>query len=236
MPRGSTHPLAGNVPCDLRNQGAPSVCGETEDAPPRACSPQPAERGPQARASRMAERSRRRSGPRSRAWGLALLLAAEEARWVALVDCLPKSARELWGALKDMRQFWRMLQEFGGQSLRIPRAMPGKRSQRLRRALGVRCLAKLIDAFGGTRVYVPRCAALRSRLRHEAILGSFARAVRCGSGTAAVEGLSRRYAMTGRHIWNILKKEASAPAQARLLYHLSDSGDGQPRKHSNMPK
>ena len=35
--------------------------------------------------------------------------------------------------------------------------------------------------------------------------------------------LAQRHDMSDRRIWQILKKEASAPAKARVLYRLGDS-------------
>ena len=43
------------------------------------------------------------------------------------------------------------------------------------------------------------------------------------SSTAAVAALALRHDMSDRRIWQILKKEASAPVQARVLRRLSDS-------------
>lgn len=103
---------------------------------------------------------------------------------------------------------------------RVPRQEP-KRDSPLRR-LGLRCLRKLMAAFGGTRVYVPRCNALLGKLRQREIIEGFSRHTGHGlSSTAAVAALAQRHDMSDRRIWQLLKKEASAPA--RVLYRLGDS-------------
>ena len=75
-----------------------------------------------------------------------------------------------------------------------------------------------------TRVYVPRCNALLGKLRQREIIEGFSRHTSHGlSSTAAVAALAQRHDMSDRRIWQILKKEASAPAKARVLYRLGDS-------------
>ena len=106
------------------------------------------------------------------------------------------------------------------QDLRVPRQEP-KRDSPLRR-LGLRCLRKLMPAFGGTRVYVPRCNALLGKLRQREIIEGFSRHTGHGGRAAqAVAALAQRHDMSDRRIWQLLKKEASAPA--RVLYRLGDS-------------
>lgn len=105
-----------------------------------------------------------------------------------------------------------VLHAYGGQDLRVPRQEP-KRDSPLRRRLGLRCLRKLMAAFGGTRVYVPRCNALLGKLRQREIIEGFSRHTGHGlSSTAAVAALAQRHDMSDRRIWQLLKKEASAPA------------------------
>lgn len=100
-------------------------------------------------ASKAASRPGRPPLARGRdSWGHALRLSQEEREWEGILLHLPN----------NVRQLWRVLHAYGGQDLRVPRQEP-KRDSPLRR-LGLRCLRKLMAAFGGTRVYVPRCNAL----------------------------------------------------------------------------
>ena len=68
------------------------------------------------------------------------LLATEESRrWQELLPHLPENARLLWHALEDMSLLWRVLRACGGQSLRIPRRMPGEDSPLCRAGQAVPC-------------------------------------------------------------------------------------------------
>ncbi len=125
--------------------------------------------------------------PRGRdSWGHALRLAQEERDWEDILHHLPDNVRQLWDALRDTRQLWRVLQAYGGHNVRVPRQEPDAKNP-LRRRLGLRCVRKLMAAFGGTFVYVPRCTALREKLRQREIIEAFGRHTAHGlSSTAAV--------------------------------------------------
>lgn len=174
-------------------------------------------------ASKAASRPGRPPLARGRdSWGHALRLSREEREWEEILLHLPNNVRQLWDALRDTRQLWRVLHAYGGQDLRVPRQEP-KRDSPLRRRLGLRCLRKLMTAFGGTRVYVPRCNALLGKLRQREIIEGFSRHTSHGlSSTAAVAALAQRHDMSDRRIWQILKKEASAPAAPSVAF----SGSG----------
>lgn len=154
------------------------------------------------------------------AWGRALRLAEEERQWRELARHLPESARLIWDILDHPRQFQRVLHLYGGQNLHVPRRLPDPRHP-LRRSLGTSCLRKLMAAFGGTSLYVPRCEALFQKMRQHDIIDDFSRSTRQGvSSTAAVAGLARRHGISERRVWQTLKKDGSAPPQARLLHSL----------------
>lgn len=174
---------------------------------------------------------RRRNNP---AWGDALRLAETEEQWRELIEHLPDNARQIWRALNDMRQFWRVLRAFGGQSIRVPRSVPKGGAHSLRKTLGLACLRKLMSTFGGTSLYVPRCTAIVTNLRQHDIIKGFSRSTGHGSSsTAAVSSLARRHGISDRRVWQILKKENSAPPQARLLLKLGDSAQLSAPKQDN---
>lgn len=183
-----------------------------------------------------APRRARRSPRRNSSWGDALRQADEERQWRELIEHMPDNARQIWSALDDVRQFLRMLRTFGGQNVRIPRRMPRDRRHALRRALGMAGLRKLMAAFGGTNLYVPRCNALMARLRQHDIIENFTQRTRRGSSsTAAVAGLARHHGISDRRVWQILKKEGSAPVQARLLFKLGGSSQSAAVITDNIP-
>ena len=157
-------------------------------------------------------------------WGYARNTGDEEYQWTELIDHLPDNARIIWRAVNDLRQFWRLLHAFGGQSIRVPRSLPKDKGHALRKHLGVACLRKLMAVFGGTSIYVPRCSALINRLRQRNIIKDFSHTTRRGSSsTSAVAHLARRHGISDRRVWQILKKENSVPPHARLILRLGDS-------------
>ena len=163
---------------------------------------------------------RRRKG----SWGNTINWNDEECQWTELIAHLPETVRIIWRTIDDLRQFWRLLHAFGGQSIRIPRSLPKDKGHVLRKNLGVTCLRKLMAVFGGTSIYVPRCTALMNRLRQRNIIKDFSHSTRRGSSsTTAVATLARRHGISDRRVWQILKKENSVPPHARLILRLGDS-------------
>ena len=161
---------------------------------------------------------------RSTSWGTICNKGDEEYQWTELIEHLPDNVRIIGRAVGDLRQFWRLLHAFGGQSIRVPRILPKSKSHALRKNLGVACLRKLMAVFGGTSIYVPRCTALVNLLRQRNIIKDFSHTTRRGSSsTAAVANLARRHGISDRRVWQILKKENSIPPHARLILRLGDS-------------
>ena len=102
--------------------------------------------------------------------------------------------------------------------------------------LGLACLRKLMAAFGGTSIYVPRCSALMTRMRHHDIIKDFSRSTAHGSSsTSAVSTLARRHGISDRRVWQILKKDSSVPSQARVLLRLGDSAQFSSANADNAP-
>ena len=161
---------------------------------------------------------------RSARWNTTCNKGDEEYQWTELIEHLPDNVRIIWRAVNDLRQFWRLLHAFGGQSIRVPRILPKSKGHALRKHLGVACLRKLMAVFGGTNIYVPRCTALVNLLRQRNIIKDFSHTTRRGSSsTAAVANLARRHGISDRRVWQILKKENSVPPHARLILRLGDS-------------
>lgn len=175
--------------------------------------------------------SRTRRGARKRtAWGDLGAQADELRQWEELLPLLPEGARLIWRALGDLRLLRRVLAEYGGRTLRVPAAVPPE-GHVLRRRLGLRCLAGLCAALGGTEVYVPTCGALLSRLRQQEIIREFSRATARGaSSVSAVAALAGRYGLSDRRIWQILKTTPEAPAAAAVLRALPRAGTGRQTK------
>ncbi|MFT4300562.1 MAG: Mor transcription activator family protein [Desulfovibrio sp.] len=170
-------------------------------------------------------------------WGQALQKAEQKKRWQQLLEHLPENIRQLWHALGGhekgrMEDLWRLFEAYGGQTIRVPAAIPAERHHPLLRRLGKRCAGKLVAAFGGTPVYVPRCTSVLTKLRQQEIIETFSwHTARGTSSTAAVASLARRHGISDRQVWKILKKTTSAPSQGYLLQELRDIG---PHKENQL--
>lgn len=72
-----------------------------------------------------------------------------------------------------------------------------------------------LGAYGGTCLYIPRCARLARQVRQRELLGAFSRHTAAGtSSNAEVRFLARRYGITDRRVWQLLKQEAELPDKA----------------------
>lgn len=178
---------------------------------------------------------------RRRSWGQALQKADQKKRWQQLLEHLPENMRQIWHALGGQKNgrlddLWRLLDAYGGQTIRVPSVIPAERHHPLCRRLGKRCAARLIAAFGGTPLYVPRCSSVLTKLRQQEIIETFSRHTAQGkSSTAAVACLARRHGLSDRQVWKILKKVASAPAQGYLLHEFKEMGP-QKENQDNLPQ
>lgn len=141
----------------------------------------------------------------------------------------PAEGSLLWAAaqlrriarmLEDDAALHRLLSHCGGLTLRIPRRFPAE-GHLLRALLPEPALRRLLGAYGGTCLYIPRCARLARQVRQRELLGAFSRHTAAGtSSNAEVRFLARRYGITDRRVWQLLKQEAELPARA-----LPDTGD-----------
>jgi len=76
----------------------------------------------------------------------------------------------------------------------------------------------LVERFGGTNLYVPRCAKELQVLRDTDINATYVRETNAGRSSAVVVNeLARRYRLTDRRIWYILKTLPKVSTDLRLL-------------------
>ena len=147
----------------------------------------------------LAQTQRPKASGGRRSWGQALQKANQKKRWQQLLEHLPENMRQIWHALGGrelgrLDDLWRLLDTYGGQTIRVPAVIPAERHHPLCRRLGKRCAAKLVAAFGGTPLYVPRCSSVLTKLRQQEIIDTFSRHTAQGkSSTAAVASLARRH-------------------------------------------
>ena len=131
--------------------------------------------------------------------------SADPVDWDSLLPLLPESVRLLRQVLEDDAALHRLLEHCGGLTLRIPRRFPAEGP----------VLRRLLEAYGGTCLYIPRCARLARQVRQRELLGAFSRHTAAGtSSNAEVRFLARRYGITDRRVWQLLKQEAELPDKA----------------------
>lgn len=134
--------------------------------------------------------------------------------WDSLLPLLPESVRLLRLVLEDDAALHALLRRCGGLTLRIPRRFPAE-GHPLRALLPGPALRRLLAAYGGTCLYIPRCARLARQVRQRELLGAFSRHTAAGtSSNAEVRFLARRYGITDRRVWQLLKQEAELPDKA----------------------
>ena len=119
--------------------------------------------------------------------------SADPVDWDSLLPLLPESVRLLRQVLEDDAALHRLLEHCGGLTLRIPRRFPSE-GHLLRALLPEPVLRRLLGAYGGTCLYIPRCARLARQVRQRELLGAFSRHTAAGtSSNAEVRFLARRH-------------------------------------------
>lgn len=95
--------------------------------------------------------------------------------------------------------------------------------RRLAELVGVETALKISEAFGGTWINVPKLDALRTAYRDRLIRAEYDAAPN-DNKMRAVKAIARKYHLTARHIFNILKKypdEAKEPVVLPLFLSLT---------------
>lgn len=116
------------------------------------------------------------------------------------VDTLPATARELVRMI-GLDATIELVKMFGGDELAMPHKAGGTSRlwELLVEVIGGPAATRLVQETAGTRLYVPTCrdALLAERNRE------IARAYDAGE---AFDALRRRYKVSRRHLWRLLKK------------------------------
>ncbi len=125
---------------------------------------------------------------------------------------LPDAARTILALMKSDDILIRIIGRYGGCSLNVPAKWPpvGKdskyRGHPLRRVLTPKQMLEMVKHYGGTALYVPNCNKFLKELRNDVIVKSFIRSTRKGASSGkVVQRLARRYKLSDRRIWEILK-------------------------------
>lgn len=130
--------------------------------------------------------------------------SASDATVYKVAHNLPASVLQLLQVLGSAWRLQKLLRACGGSSIRVP-AVWAATANPLQKILGKRALKKLMETYGGTDLYIPRCAALVRYLRDMAILRDYALLEKKGvSLRQASVYLSTRYDLSERQVRNIL--------------------------------
>ncbi len=126
---------------------------------------------------------------------------------------LPDAARTLYELMQSNDVFLKIVGSFGGCTLRVPAKWPphGKkpdfRGHPLRKVLNPTQMKQMVGHYGGTDLYIPKCTKYIMELRNDAIIKGFTKFTSRGKSAGdTVRFLARRYRLSDRRIWDILKQ------------------------------
>lgn len=136
---------------------------------------------------------------------------------------LPESA-QLIVTLIGLPKATRLIEELRGTTFPIPKRqtrMGEIRFEMLAEVVGYDAAVVLTRHFGGESLYVPRCVSALRELRNRQLRIDFDSMSSENSAVYAVSALARRYDLSDRQIWSILKSiektEAKEDFQINLL-------------------
>lgn len=161
---------------------------------------------------------------------------------------LPRTARDLVRVLGGLEPVLALVSALGGVTVRVPARRGETRAagDTLRAVVGPWGLRRLVEHYGGTELYIPRCAQPLRRVRNAAIIENFSACAAQGeSSGAAVRRLALEYGLSDRRIWEILKTcdpippapPAPAPHDAPNLGRGSAAGQSEtnaPARNRNI--
>lgn len=103
-----------------------------------------------------------------------------------------------------------LVNAFGGTTQRLPAKRNVVDSNEIAQVIGLENLRLLVEKLGGGRyLYIPRCAD-GMRLQRDRKIVELSR-------TVSVDALARRYQLSDRQIWTILKKTPVDDGQEQLF-------------------
>ncbi|ADP87634.1 Mor transcription activator domain protein [Nitratidesulfovibrio vulgaris RCH1] len=121
---------------------------------------------------------------------------------------LPAAAREI-AALVGLPKTLQLVERLGGTTFPVPKRATKVGELRyfmLADVVGVEAADLLCRHYGGTNLYVPRCAEALRKARDAEIVATFDRETKEKSASAVVAELALRYRLSDRRIWLILKE------------------------------
>ena len=138
---------------------------------------------------------------------------------------LPVSVQELVDLI-GLQMAMKLVRSLGGTTFPVPKRqtrLGELRYNMLADVVGVEEADTLVKHFGGGELYVPRCAAALQAARDAEINEYFVAETNKGRSSAEVVfHLARRYKLSDRRIWHILKTLPKAEAQFSLFEKMRE--------------
>ncbi len=138
----------------------------------------------------------------------------------AVAHLLPPLARELHGLIGIVPTL-RLVEEMGGQQFPVSknqRRQGAIRFERLAEVVGSTAAQAMTRHYGGCVISIPMCADALRELRDRELRADFDHITREHTANHAVAVLNRKYRLTERHIWRIVKRgDVQAPVNERQL-------------------
>jgi len=139
------------------------------------------------------------------------------------LSSLPASVRELV-ELIGLQTAMKLVRHLGGTTYPVPKALTPQGRRRydlLADIVGTEAADALVKRYGGVGdgLYIPRCAAALQAARDAAINEYFVAETNKGRSSAQVVfQLARRYRLSDRRIWLILKTLPEKPSEQLRLF------------------
>ncbi len=123
---------------------------------------------------------------------------------------IPDAVQTLQSVLNNNDALRALLTHFGGCTIHIPMRITlstdAYDKHPLVSLIGHEYMVKLIKHYGGTELYIPKCQKYLQHMRNNSIIQSFSKETQNGTSSGkAVQGLAKKYGLSDRRIWSILK-------------------------------
>lgn len=112
-----------------------------------------------------------------------------------------------------------MVEHLGGLSFDVPSSLDTKNGKWLSGIIGTDNAERLINYYGGDRLYVNNCDALRVHLRNVALVNAIFAKMETGTARhRAVQETAPEFGITDRRAYDILKQMTTAKSQLALSF------------------
>lgn len=139
---------------------------------------------------------------------------------------LPATVQEMIATI-GLTPTMKLVAEYGGTTIKPPKGQDNNREgaarfEELAEEIGHDNAQMLIKAYGGEDVYIPKCEKALRRLRNLHICADYDLLCRELGGEGAVMKLARKYKLSDKQVWIVLKRTDTSvpganPAQRGLF-------------------